>query len=130
MVEKFLSEDEKIQGTEKTILDYWRWGHSSILDNTSRGIYAEFLVGSALDALEQPRVEWDNADIQYKGYTIEVKSSAFIQSWKQFTPSKPVFGIAPKYAWTGVGNEYEKEKRRFADIFISFVYSKKKVERK
>ena len=34
MERNFLSEGDKIQGTDKTILDYWKWGHSAILDNT------------------------------------------------------------------------------------------------
>src|SRR5699024_1586138 len=121
----FLSEGDKIQGTGKTILDYWKWAHSVILDNTERGVFAEFLVGSALDVLNSPRVMWDNADINYNGYFIEVKSSAYIQSWEQSKPSTPMFGIAPKRNWTGIGNEYETDLRRFAQYYIFCLLNEK-----
>lgn len=71
---KFLSESHLILGTDKTILDYWKWGHSVVLDNTARGVFAEFLVGSALDALEQPRIEWENTDIQYRSKIVGIYS--------------------------------------------------------
>lgn len=125
MARNFLSEGEKIQGTDKTILDYWKWGHSAILDNTERGVFAEFLVGSALGVLNYPRVEWENADINYHGYFIEVKSSAYVQSWEQSKASTPMFGIAPKRSWTGKGNEYEKELRRFAQYYIFCLLNEK-----
>lgn len=121
----FLSEGDKISGTGKTVLDYWKWAYSSILDNTARGVFAEFLVGNALGVLNAPRVMWDNADIDYNGYFIEVKSSAYIQSWEQAKPSAPVYGIAPKYNWTGIGNEYETEMRRFADYSIFCLLNEK-----
>ena len=36
-----------------TILDYWRWAYSVMLDNTVRGVLAEFLVSPGAQANEQ-----------------------------------------------------------------------------
>ena len=40
---------EKIPGLGgSTVGDFWAWAYSDVLENTARGIFAEFLVGSAL----------------------------------------------------------------------------------
>ena len=46
------------------LIDYWRWSDSMLLDNTQRGILAEFLVVVALDLYNRPRREWDRADVR------------------------------------------------------------------
>ncbi|MDM5221320.1 hypothetical protein QUF86_11390 [Peribacillus sp. NJ11] len=76
-----LKSETPILGTDHTILDFWQWGFSKILTNNLRGIFAEFLIGTALGCLNQLRVEWDAFDLVYKGMKIEVKSSAYIQAW-------------------------------------------------
>ena len=54
------------------------------MDNTARGILAEFLVAAALGRHKTPRVEWERYDLRTpSGVTIEVKSAGAIQSWKQ-----------------------------------------------
>ena len=35
-------------GTGLTIKDFWSWAYSELIDNTQRGVVAEFLVYSAL----------------------------------------------------------------------------------
>lgn len=70
------------------------------MDNTARGTLAEFLVATALKGhvRDQPRVEWDAYDlvarIGGRALTIEVKSSAKVQSWRQTKHSAVQFGIA------------------------------------
>ena len=67
------------------------------MDNTTRGLLAEFLVAAAIGQHREPRTEWLPYDLITKsGITIEVKSAAYIQSWKQTFPSKIQFGIAPR----------------------------------
>lgn len=56
---KKLSADTKILGTQHSISDFWAWGFSDLLMNSLRGIFSEFLVGSALGVLQTPRIEWD-----------------------------------------------------------------------
>lgn len=63
----FLSEEAEILGADKTINDFWKWGFSDLLSNSLRGIFAEFLVGNALDCLNESRVEWDAYDLIYRG---------------------------------------------------------------
>ena len=105
-----------------TLGDYWRWSSSSILDNTERGVVAEFLVANALGLTDRPRVEWGSYDLKIPdGPKIEVKSSAFLQSWRQEKYSTIRFGIAPtKEAWdanTGKSQTHDPPKR-IADIYV------------
>ena len=51
-------------GQSLQLLDYWRWSSSSLLDNTNRGILAEFLVSVTLDLHKEPRIEWQDYDLQ------------------------------------------------------------------
>ena len=105
-----------------TLGDYWRWSSSTILDNTERGILAEFLVANALGLIDEPRVEWGSYDLKMPdGTKIEVKSSAFLQSWHQKKYSTIEFGIArTKEAWdpdTGESQTHDPPKRT-ADIYV------------
>ena len=85
-----LDPDTPIPGTvgEQTVGDFWAWAYSSILTNITRGLFAEFLVGTALGAVEGTRTEWDSFDLLCGDAKIEVKSSAYLQSWPQDELSK------------------------------------------
>ena len=96
------------------------------MDNTARGLVAEFLVATALERLEtfipdQSRVEWDpydfEAEIDDWKVSIEVKSSAYVQSWKQKEYSKLQFDIKPTRKWNPETGKYSSEPCR-ADIYI------------
>ena len=83
-----------------SVLDFWQWVASDLLDNALRGKLAEFLVGQALNCLEGKRKEWDAFDlVTAAGVKIEVKSAAYVQSWRQSAPSKISFRIKPTQAW-------------------------------
>ena len=89
--------DDPIRGADGlTVGGFWRWAYSDVLTNTTRGVFAEFLVASALGVTDEPRVEWDAVDLRYRGKTIEVKSAAYCQSWKQPRPSAVRFGVAKR----------------------------------
>ncbi len=47
-----------------------------------------------------------------------MKSSGYIQSWKQKQLSKPRFDIASKRSWFAQSNTYAAEKVRSADVYI------------
>ena len=49
---------------------------------------------------------------------MEVKSSAYLQSWFQRTPSKPQFSIRKAVEWSPESNEYIGEKRRHSDVYV------------
>ena len=107
----------------KTVGDFWSWAYSDILNNRNRAIFAEYIVGSALDVVNEPRVEWDSVDLKYKGKGIEVKASAYLQSWRQGGLSKIVFDVAKKIPWDAQTNKYAKEPCRVADCYVFCVYT-------
>ena len=61
-----------------------------------------------------------------KGIKIEVKTSAYIQSWKQKAFSKISFGIAKTKFWDGL--DYVGEKKRHADVYVFCVLKHKDQE--
>ena len=78
---------------ELKLHDYWSWAHSAIASNVERGIIAEFLVGSAIGAINSDswRDPWADFDISWGEFKIEVKSAAYIQDWPQPDYSKIQF---------------------------------------
>jgi hypothetical protein len=108
-----------IRGTQgATLLDFWQWAYSDILSNRNRAVFAEFLVGRALDCLQRPRIEWDAVDLRYKGSRIEVKSAAAVQSWAQRRPSRVTFGIAGTKAWDAATGATSPDAHRNADLYV------------
>jgi hypothetical protein len=74
--------------------NFHRWAAGNLLDNTVRGLFAEYLVHQALSVDPgQHRVEWAEHDIVGPGWTAEVKAAAYIQSWNQAKPSRISFKI-------------------------------------
>ena len=62
------------------------------------------------------------------GIKIEVKSAAYVQSWKQKRLSRLVFGIAPTLAWDPLTDEFDKEKRSNSDVYVFCVLAHKDQE--
>ena len=106
--------------TAHTLLDFWRWNASDLLSNTIRGRLAEFIVGTAVGVdFSTPRQEWDNYDLDTpSGIKIEVKSSAYIQSWKQNKNSSITFGISATTAYDDDLGKREGPYQRHADIYV------------
>ena len=110
-----------------SLLDYWRWADSELLNNTARGFLAEFLVATALGLHKKPRTGWDEYDLLMKsGTKIEAKSSAYVQSWKQPKPSVIQFGIAPHRSWDTETGKYREDFKRWADIYVFCIFKGKK----
>ncbi|MEH7384528.1 hypothetical protein V7147_03795 [Bacillus sp. JJ1521] len=120
--------EKTIIGTDLTISDFWKWGFSNLLTNSLRGIFAEFLVGAAIGALNQTRIEWDSYDLKYKDKKIEVKSASYIQAWYKGTLSKVIFNIGPKKKYDYNTNTYSPEAVRNADIYVFCLLKEKNVE--
>jgi hypothetical protein len=119
-----LRADERILGMDGlTISDFWSWAYSDVFSNRNRSIFAEFLVGAALGVLATPRIEWDAYDLIYRGKKIEVKSSAYLQSWQQNKPSRIVYDISRKKSWDAATNEYSLEPIYAADCYIFCLYA-------
>lgn len=102
-----------------SVSDFWRWSASDLLNNTQRGILAEFLVAKALDNVPPIRTEWAAYDLETaSGTSIEVKSAAYLQSWHQDRPSKISFNIRPTRGWDPETNTTDPHARRQADIYV------------
>jgi hypothetical protein len=103
----------------RTLLDFWRWAYSDLIGNTERGTVAEFIVAMACKVDDSVRVSWDSYDLTLKnGIKVEVKSSAYLQTWKQKRFSMPVFNIPKTKSWDAFNNEYGSEIKRHADIYV------------
>jgi hypothetical protein len=118
---------DAIPGLEgKTLHDYWSWAYSDIMENVQRAIYAEFLVASALGIDEDVRIGWRSYDLRYRGKRIEVKSSAYIQSWERPKPSVITFGVAKRIRMSDRSAAYETTPAaRHADIWVFALFEPK-----
>ena len=101
-----------------TVDDFWKWAFSDLVSNSTRGIFAEFIVAKALEINEGIRDAWDAYDLSYNGLKIEIKTSGYIQTWAQKDFSNPVFSIAETFSWEKEINKREKIKKRQADVYI------------
>ena len=99
---------------------FWQWSASDLLSNVTRGVMAEFLVAKAVGlADESIRKEWDPFDlVTPEGIKVEVKSSAYLQSWTQRELSKVRFPVPKTLAWDYATNKWGTEKARQADVYV------------
>ena len=112
--------NEHLSDTGKTLLDFWRWNGSDLASNVTRGVFAEFIVASAIGVdLSVPRDEWSAWDLTSReGIRIEVKSSAYIQSWTQRKLSQIMFSIRPARTWDGAAGSMTDVPKRSADVYV------------
>ena len=98
---------------------FWSWAYSDLADNTTRGVFAEYLVATALNAADGTRREWDSVDIRTpEKWRVEVKSSAYLQTWDQDEMGRISFSIAPSTGWDAEEDEQSTERRRHADAYV------------
>ena len=103
---------------EMKLLNFWQWSSSDLLSNTLRGRLAEFIVASALGVASGTRIEWDAVDVvSPSGVKVEVKSSAYLQSWKA-KASRISFNVQPKLAWNWDTNSFAVAPARVADVYV------------
>jgi hypothetical protein len=101
------------------LLDFWQWSASDLVNNAMRGVLAEFIVASAVGQVKGHRTEWDAVDLKTQdGIKIEVKSSAYIQSWLQQKLSTIQFDIKCTQGWDAETNEFSSEVKRQADVYV------------
>ena len=103
--------------------EFWQWSCSNLLGNTLRGHLAEYIVGLALGCVGKVRQEWNAVDLQWETgedctIRIEVKSAAYLQSWKQERVSAISFDIAQKRPWDAETNVMETDMVRSSDVYI------------
>lgn len=99
---------------------FWSWCVSDLVSNATRGILAEYIVARALNAEPKHiRDEWAAHDlVTPDGVKVEVKSAAYLQSWKQQELSSIGFGIGKTQAWDARSGKFEPGSRRQADIYV------------
>ena len=101
------------------LLSFRRWSASDLVSNATRGVLAEFLVANAIGAADGIRDEWAPYDLDDpRGISIEVKSAAYIQSWKQERFSSILFNCPKTLAWDPETNRLGTEKRRQAKVYV------------
>ncbi len=115
---------------ESTTIDlcsFWQWSTSDLMSNAIRGMLAEFIVARALgDQVTGVRSEWDAYDLETEdGIKIEVKSSAYLQSWHQEKLSQVSFGILKTKYWSPDTGLYDEESLRQADVYVFAVLAHK-----
>jgi hypothetical protein len=104
---------------EPTVLEFWRWAYSDLLSNATRGVLAEFIVSLALGCTGAVRDPWDASDlVTPEGTKVEVKTSAYLQSWAHSQLSRVCFSIRPSRAWSADTNVFSSVAKRQADVYV------------
>jgi hypothetical protein len=106
-----------------TLVDFWRWRLSDVLDNLDRGALAEFIVATALgiptDGDGDPGAVWDlTMTTSTTCIRLEVKSAAYLQSWGQKELSQIVFSTPKTRAWDRVTNTFDAVAKRHAHVYV------------
>lgn len=106
--------------------DFWAWNSSDLLNNTLRGALAEFIVASAIGIdTTKAREDWTPYDLlSGSGKKIEVKCSAYLQSWNQERLSKIQFSIRPAHSWDAE-NDFSDDMQRWSDLYVFCLYASK-----
>lgn len=108
----------------RLLSDFWKWNSSDLLNNTMRGAFAEFIVATALDLdLTTTHIDWESYDLRHGDEMIEVKCSAYLQSWhpkdKPDKFSKIIFSIAPAYEWLPDEARYNYDNhKRHSNVYV------------
>lgn len=107
-----------------SVVDFWSWAYSDLLNNTDRGVLAEYIVHSAL--LPPPdskmRTDWLPFDLTSPtGQRIEVKSASYLQSWDEAYHEHIQFSIAPHRAWDPKAG-YSPDIKRHSDLYVFCLY--------
>lgn len=111
------------------LLSFWRWSGSDLTGNTARGVLAEYIVANALGIAEKAtRIEWNAFDLMLKKVKIEVKSSSYLQTWRQRRLSNITFGIQRTRIWNPDNNQMEGDLKRQADVYVFCVLAHKTQE--
>ena len=115
-IEFFRSESED---TEFRLLEFWQWATSDLLTNTTRGILAEYIVATDLGVAGNVRNDWEPYDLTSKdGIKIEVKTSAYLQTWYQSKLSLISFDIKATIKWNPKTNRFEGKPKRQSDFYV------------
>jgi hypothetical protein len=106
--------------TGRTLADFWAWSRSDLLDNTERGVLAEFIVAAAVGipnaGVREGWAAWDLTTTE--GVRVEVKSAAYLQSWGQKGFSRISFNTPKTLAWDPDAGGYANVAQRQAQVYV------------
>jgi hypothetical protein len=117
-----LSPDLVIEEMRVSLGDFWSWAYSNLLTNIIRGAFAEYVVAQTLGIADRARIDWNAFDLSYRGKRIEVKSSAYLQSWPQRKMSQVSFDVAAKMPWDAETGKSLNSPQRSADCYVFCLY--------
>lgn len=121
-----LDGNERFVGAEANVRGFWSWAFSDLRANVTRGVLAEFLIAKAVGAQQSVREAWDNYDVLAPdGTRIEVKSSAYLQSWAQREHSRISFDRLTGLEWDAKTNEWGDHRTVRADVFVFAVHTER-----
>lgn len=108
------------ENTNYKLYDFWVWSNSDILSNAPRGVFAEFIVGTAIGLKpKNVRIPWSAYDlVSRSGIKIEVKSASYLQSWNQKKLSAISFTIKQARHWDPDTNMSKDAPKRHADVYV------------
>ena len=116
---------EPFDGLDADVLDFWRFAMGDLRTNNVRGYLSEFFVARAVGS-NQKRVEWDPWDVTAPdGTRIEVKTSAYLQSWAQRTLSRPRFSVPRTFGWDAATNSRSTRAEFNADVYVFCLHEAK-----
>lgn len=103
-----------------SLLEFWQWSGSDLLNNTARGVLAEFIVAKAMGIeTSSARAPWDTCDLRTEqGLLIEVKSAAYVQSWSQKKLSAIQFGVQKRRGWDAETGVMDEQPCRHAHLYV------------
>ncbi|MGX8700619.1 hypothetical protein [Caproiciproducens sp.] len=106
-------------GCSAHLVDFWRWAYSDLMGNTERGKLAEYIVSLAMHCADGVSKGWRAFDVlSPEGIKIEVKTSAYLQSWAQKKISDIRFSVRETLAWDSATNAYAEIAMRQADVYV------------
>ncbi len=115
---------ERFSDETSSVLDFWRWAFSDLRTNIVRGVLAEYLVARAVGDPSPLREAWDNWDVTTAtGIKVEVKSSAYLQSWNQRKLSSIVFSGLTGREWSAETNELAADRSLRAEVYVFAVHA-------
>ena len=108
----------------QTLLDFWRWSESDLLNSLTRARLAEFIVATALGARAKgPRDEHSSLElVTPDGVEVRVKSASFLKSFHQRDLSKVVFIPQVRPSNGGAGSARHAEYRARVYVFALLHY--------
>ena len=104
--------------------EFHRYAFSNFLDNVVRGSLGEYIVALALGITDDtPLNSWESWDISYQDLKIEVKTSAYVQTWYQKKKSTPRYGIQKREGYVGNTGDLDGIKARQANVYVFCLFT-------